>query len=150
MLSMKAKYALKALMILAENPEEQMQVKTIASTAHIPYKFLETILCELKKDKIVNSKRGANGGCLLAKPSRQIMVGDVIRLIDGPLAPIRCASMTAYQACKDCPDEHLCALHDVMRDVRTALSSVLDQRSIHDLSHFQTNERIKTTQERKT
>jgi Rrf2 family protein len=144
MLSMKAKYALKALAVLARNDKEQMQVKAIAVQANIPSKFLEAILTELKNRGIVNSKRGATGGYTLAHDSRKIMTGDIIRLMDGPLAPIRCASMTAYQPCDDCPDEMYCSLHDVMKDVRAALSAILDGRSIHDLASFETRKRRKT------
>lgn len=141
MLSMKAKYALKALVTLAKRDGEQMHVKAIAAEANIPYKFLEAILAELKRDGLVNSRRGAAGGYVLARDSREITAGDIIRLMDGPLAPIRCASMTAYQACEDCPDEDQCALHDVMTDVRSALSSVLDKRSIHELAKFRNRKR---------
>jgi Rrf2 family protein len=85
----------------------------------------------------------AAGGFRLARDGRDIMVADVIRAVDGPLAPIRCASMTAYQSCEDCPDENACALHDVMHDVREAMSGVLDQRSIHDLARFELKKRKK-------
>ncbi len=143
MLSMKAKYALKALVVLVQNGNKQMQVKAIASEANVPYKFLEAILAELKNRNIVNSRRGATGGYTLAQDSRKIMAGDIIRMMDGPLAPIRCASMTAYQACDDCPSENDCSIHDVMKDVRAALSSVLDKRSIHDLANFEPKKRKK-------
>lgn len=138
---MKAKYALKALVVLAKSEDQRMQVKTIAAQANVPYKFLEAILAELKNRNIVNSHRGAAGGYTLARDSRDIMAGDIIRIMDGPLAPIRCASLTAYQACDDCPTEGLCSLHDVMKDVRAALSSVLDKRSIYELAHFEAEER---------
>lgn len=141
MLSMKAKYALKALVLMAKNDGEQMHVKGIAEQENIPYKFLEAIFSELKRHGIVNSRRGASGGYVLAKDARKIMAGDVIRLIDGPLAPIRCASLTAYQPCEDCPDEEQCALHDVMLEVRSALSSVLDSRSIFELSQYKQRKR---------
>ncbi|HEX2752427.1 MAG TPA: Rrf2 family transcriptional regulator, partial [Alphaproteobacteria bacterium] len=142
---MKAKYALKALVVLAQNDAVQMQVKAIAQQANIPSKFLEAILGILKNRQIVNSRRGAAGGYALAKDSRKIMVADIIRIMDGPLAPIRCASMTSYQACADCPDETVCALHDVMKDVRAALSAVLDKRSIYDLAKYAAPKRKKVT-----
>lgn len=137
MLSMKAKYALKALIALAGAEKEQMQVKAIAAAANIPPKFLEAILAELKKRGIVDSRRGSAGGYMLARDAREIMAGDIIRVMDGPLAPIRCASMTAYRPCDDCPDQNSCSLHDVMKEVRHALSSVLDKRSIYDLAVFE-------------
>jgi Rrf2 family protein len=137
MLTMKTKYALKALIVMAAPQRGQMHARDIAARANVPYKFLEAILCELKTRGIVNSRRGMAGGFSLARDSRQIMVADIIRLMDGPLAPIRCASMTAYRACDDCPDENLCALHDVMGAVRQAMSEILDKRSIYDLMQFE-------------
>ena len=133
MLSMKAKYALRALMVLARNERKLMQTKTIAKTADVPHKFLEAILSDLKNHGMVSSKRGMLGGYQISKPADVITVGDIIRIMDGPLAPIRCASVTAYQPCEDCPDEAKCAIRDVMKDVRVAISGVLDQRTIADL-----------------
>jgi Rrf2 family protein len=129
---MKAKYALKALIVLAES-EGRMQARAIAKAANIPGKFLEAILTELKMRGVLDSRRGAEGGFTLARDARKIMAGDIIRMMDGPLAPIRCASLTAYKRCEDCPDEARCALHGLMRDVRAALSGVLDKCSIQDL-----------------
>lgn len=133
MLSMKAKYALRAMMVLAKNERKLMQTRAIAKTADVPHKFLEAILSDLKNHGIVASKRGVMGGYKLSKPADAITAGDIIRIMDGPLAPIRCASITAYQACEDCPDETGCAIRDVMMDVRIAISGVLDQRTIADL-----------------
>jgi Rrf2 family protein len=133
MLSMKAKYALRAVMVLARNERKLMQTKAIAKTADVPHKFLEAILADLKNHGVVSSKRGMMGGYQLSRPADLITIGDIIRLMDGPLAPIRCASVTAYQTCEDCPDEARCAIRDVMVDVRIAISSVLDQRTVADL-----------------
>ena len=133
MLSMKAKYSLRALMVLARNERKLMQTKAIAKAADVPHKFLEAILSDLKNQGMVSSKRGMMGGYQLSRPADVITVGDVIRIMDGPLAPIRCASVTAYQHCEDCPDEAKCAIRDVMMDVRIAISGVLDQRTIADL-----------------
>ena len=133
MLSMKAKYALRAMTVLARNERKLMQTKTIAKSADVPHKFLEAILSDLKNHGMVSSKRGVMGGYQLSRPADLITIGDIIRIMDGPLAPIRCASVTAYQACEDCPDETRCAIRDVMVDVRIAISGVLDQRTIADL-----------------
>ena len=133
MLSMKAKYALRAMMVLANNERKLMQTKAIARSADVPHKFLEAILSDLKNRGVVSSKRGVMGGYQLSRPADLITIGDIIRLMDGPLAPIRCASVTAYQTCEDCPDETRCAIRDVMVDVRIAISGVLDQRTIADL-----------------
>ena len=133
MLSMKAKYALRAMMVLARNERKLMQTRAIAKTADVPHKFLEAILSDLKNHGVVSSKRGMMGGYQLSRPADLITIGDIIRIMDGPLAPIRCASITAYQHCEDCPDEARCAIRDVMVDVRIAISGVLDQRTIADL-----------------
>lgn len=133
MLSMKAKYALRAMMVLARNEKKLMQTRTIAQEADVPHKFLEVILSDLKNHGIVASKRGIMGGYNLAKPADVITIGDVIRIMDGALAPIRCASVTAYQPCEDCPDEAKCAIRSIMKDVRIAISGVLDQRTIKDM-----------------
>lgn len=133
MLSMKAKYSLRALMVLARNERKLMQTKAIAKSADVPAKFLEAILSDLKNHGMVSSKRGMLGGYQLSKPADVITVGDIIRIMDGPLAPIRCASVTAYQPCEDCPDEAVCAIREVMKDVRQAISGVLDNRTIADL-----------------
>lgn len=136
MLSMKAKYALRAMMVLAKHEKKLMQTKTIAKEADVPAKFLEAILADLKNHGVVSSKRGMMGGYNLSKPADVITIGDIIRIMDGPLAPIRCASVTAYQPCEDCPDEGKCAIRHVMKDVRLAISNVLDQRTIKDMISF--------------
>ena len=135
MLSMKAKYALKALIFMAQNESSGTAVpsKQIAEAETIPQKFLDNILQELRQNGVVDSKRGIFGGYVLSKHPRDIFLGDIIRIIDGPLAPIRCASLTAYQKCDDCPDEKACHLRRLMLDVRNAMSAILDGRCLEDL-----------------
>ncbi len=134
MLTMKAKYALRALCALASAHPELLQARQIAADADVPEKFLESILVQLRKAGIVASKRGAHGGHALARNAEKIMVGDIIRTLDGPIAPIRCASVTAYRACTDCPDPDACALRALMGDVRDAMSEVVDRRSLQQLA----------------
>lgn len=133
MLSMKAKYALKALIHMAQSEASQLPSKQIAEAENIPQKFLDNILQELRQNGIVDSKRGIFGGYFLAKNPKDIFLGDIIRIIDGPLAPIRCASLTAYQKCDDCRDEAACHLRRLMLDVRNAMSAILDGRCLQDL-----------------
>jgi Rrf2 family protein len=133
MLSMKAKYALKALMILANEPKKRFQTGKLAEESAIPMKFLEAIMVELKNHGLLDSKRGATGGHTLAKPPAEIYIGDIMRIIDGPLAPVRCASLTAYKKCDDCTDEANCVIRHIMLDVREAMSGVLDKKSLQDL-----------------
>lgn len=134
MLTMKAKYALRALCALADARGGRLQARQIAIAADVPEKFLESILVELRKAGILVSKRGAQGGHALARPPQEISVGQIIRTLDGPIAPIRCASVTAYRACTDCPDPQACALRMLMGDVRDAMAEVIDNRSLQQLA----------------
>jgi Rrf2 family protein len=129
---MKAKYAIRALAELARGGKKMLSSKTIAKEADIPLKFLETILSELRNHGLVNSKRGIFGGYYLAKATDEITIGDIIRIIDGPLAPVRCASVTGYQKCDDCVDEQTCQLRKTMIEVREAIVGVVDNRSLED------------------
>lgn len=131
---MKAKYALRALMTMAKHEKKMLQANTIAKDADVPRKFLENILLELKYNGIIDSKRGILGGYFLQKPASEISVGNVIRMIDGPLAPIRCASISGYQPCEDCTNEASCQIRKVMVEVREAISGVLDNKTIRDLT----------------
>ncbi|HXY57779.1 MAG TPA: Rrf2 family transcriptional regulator [Methylocystis sp.] len=134
MLTKKGKYGLKAMVHLAQYPPGQpTPVLDIASTERIPKKFLDAILCELRNGGFVNSKMGKGGGYTLARAAESISVGDIVRAIDGPLAPIPCASKTRYQRCDDCPDEKACAVRLVMIEAQRALSNVLDKCSLADM-----------------
>jgi Rrf2 family protein len=132
MLTMKAKYALRALTTLARHTRTPMAAHRIAQLARVPESFLETILLDLRRAGFITSRRGLQGGHQLARPAEEIRLGDLVRSIDGPLAPIRCASLTAYRACSDCPDPDACAIRKLMTDVRNAISDVLDQRTLRD------------------
>jgi Rrf2 family protein len=133
MLSNKGKYGLKALMHLARY-EGPCLAAEIAAENQIPRKFLDAILLELRNAGILNSKKGKGGGYHLARPADKITAGQIIRILDGPLAPIACASRTAYRRCADCPDEEACAVRDLMLDVRDAMALILDRTSIAALS----------------
>jgi Rrf2 family protein len=134
MLSKKAKYALRALAVLTRAYPGVVPAKRLAREAAVPEKFLESILVELRNAQVVASKRGAEGGHTLARPAEDVMVGDIVRILDGPIAPIRCASVTAFQPCNDCADPERCALRLLMGDVRDAMSAVIDRRSLRQLS----------------
>ena len=134
MLTNKAKYGLRAMCVLARAGAEWLQAHAIAARAQVPEKFLEAIMVDLRRAGLVQSRRGPQGGHALARPAAEIMVGDLIRAIDGPLAPVRCASMTAYAPCSDCADPDSCAVRELMRETRAALSGVLDTCSLQTLS----------------
>jgi Rrf2 family protein len=134
MLTHKAKYGLRAMCVLAHADEDWAQARTIAQRAQVPEKFLEAILVDLRRAGFVRSRRGQQGGHALARPASDIRVGDLIRAIDGPLAPVRCASLSAYTSCSDCPDPEACAVRALMCEARAALASVLDTCTLQTLA----------------
>lgn len=134
-LSKRGEYALRTLInlgIAAEVKRPLVQVSELADSEQLPGKFLEQIMQTLKEAGLVESQRGKFGGYRLAKPARQITIGEVVRLIDGPLAPIGCVSQTAYEKCT-CPDEAHCGLRMLMLDVRNAIAGILDRYSLADV-----------------
>ena len=134
MLTAKGKYSLKALAHLAALDTQAMtQAIDIAEASGIPKKFLDAILGELRNAGIVQSQKGPGGGYRLARVPSEIRIGHVIRTIDGPLAPIACASRTAYQPCRDCSDVRACGVRLMMTKVRDAISDVLDRVTLADM-----------------
>jgi len=134
MLTAKGKYSLKALAHLAKlKPEAMTQAVDIAKTNQIPKKFLDAILGELRNAGFVYSRKGPSGGYRLAREPSRIKVGHVIRAIDGPLAPIACASRTAYQPCADCRSVEDCRVRMTMAKVRDAMSEILDRMTLADM-----------------
>ena len=134
-LSKRGEYALRALIdlgIASELGWPMLQISELASKEKLPIKFLEQIFTQLKSAGYVASRRGKFGGYSLARPMSRIKFGAVIRLIDGPLAPIRCVSQTSYARCS-CPDEIHCGLRMLMFDVRNAISTVLDRYTLADI-----------------
>ncbi len=131
MLSQKCKYALQALLVLARgNSDELLLVSDIAERENLPKKFLEAILLELNRNGLVRSRRGRGGGYALAKPADLITFGQVVRIMDGPLAPLSCVSVNYYRKCDDCRDEQSCEIRRVMRRVRDAVARELDGTSL--------------------
>jgi Rrf2 family protein len=140
-ISKRGEYALRSLINLgfaAEAKRKLVQVSELAENEQLPVKFLEQILQELKTAGFVESERGKFGGYRLAKPARKIVIGDVVRLVDGPLAPLGCVSQTAYEKCT-CPDEAHCGLRMLMLDVRNAISGILDRYTLADVVGVTTN-----------
>lgn len=135
MLSKKSKYAIKALVALAKHDPKApyMRIAEISEKENIPKKFLESILLSLRNNRVLGSKLGVNGGYYLLKKPEDIKLTDIIRLTDGPIALIPCASMNFYQKCDDCEDEVTCGLRKVMSDVRIASLEVLSNNSIADI-----------------
>lgn len=131
MLSQKGRYALHALIVLAEHDGEvPMMIADIAEEAGVPRKFLEQILLELRKRGILRSQRGRSGGYQLAKAPKDISFADIIRVTDGPLALAPCVSVTAYHRCEDCADEKTCAIRKVLMLARDATADVLESQTL--------------------
>ena len=134
MLTAKGKYGLKALVHLARLPAgETAQSQEIAAANNVPKKFLDAILGDLRNAGIVHSRKGPGGGYMLGRPARDIKVGNAIRILDGPLAPIACASRTAYRPCDDCKDVKTCAVRIAMTRARDTMAEVLDKMTIADM-----------------
>lgn len=134
-LSKKGEYALRSLIdlgIAADVGRDLVQVTELADKELIPAKFLEQIMQELKAAGFITSQRGKYGGYRLSRPADDISIGDIVRLIDGPLAPIGCVSQTSYEKCS-CPDEVHCGLRMLMLDVRNAIAGILDRYSLADV-----------------
>jgi Rrf2 family protein len=134
-ISKRSEYALRALIdlgIASELGWPMLQISELATKEKLPVKFLEQIFTQLKAAGYVSSRRGKFGGYSLSRPMNQIKFGAVIRLIEGPLAPIRCVSQTSYARCS-CPDEIHCGLRILMFDVRNAISTILDRYSLADI-----------------
>lgn len=134
-LSKKGEYALRALIALglaASAGDDLLTIGELAREQHIPESFLQVILFELKAAGVVVSLRGKAGGFRLGLPPEAIVVGDIVRRLDGPLAPIRCVSLSAYEKCS-CPDEANCGLRNLVGRVRDAISDILDRTTLADL-----------------
>jgi Rrf2 family protein len=135
MLTKKSKYGLKALLILAAHAGEgPVLVADLAEHERIPKKFLETILLDLKRHGLLQSKKGKGGGYFLRRAPDEITVGQVVRLLDGPLALVPCASQTAYVPCDDCLDEERCGIRLAMKEVRDATARILDHTTLASLN----------------
>jgi Rrf2 family protein len=134
MLSQKAKYALKAILVLAkEFGHGPVLIADVAQRERIPRKFLEVILLELRNHGLLQSRKGKGGGYFLARQPSQITLGEVLRVVEGPLAPLPCVSKVAYRRCDECHDERTCAIRMVMKDVREATARILDSATLADV-----------------
>ena len=144
--SKKSEYGLRAMIELTQEYGRGMvQRKMLAERQNIPLGFLEMILLSLKNAGLIGSRRGVNGGVFLIKAPKEITLGQIIRILDGPLAPIACVSQTAYQKCEDCPHAETasCPIQRIMLDVRNAIASVLDHYSFEDFVYAQKGSPIK-------
>lgn len=133
MLSQRTRYALRSLIMLADRAEQgPQQIAMIAEAQSVPRKFLELILLDLKRAGLVDSARGRTGGYRLARKPHEISFGEVIRLLEGPLALVPCASASSYAPCGDCTDEATCAIRRAMIQVREETARILDDFTLED------------------
>jgi Rrf2 family protein len=135
MISKKAKYAFKALsrLALAHEQKKPMLISEIAEKENIPKKFLEAILLELRNNGILQSQKGKGGGYLLRVAPENISLAKVIRVIDGPIAPVLCVSLNFYGKCDDCNSEELCKIRPIMERIRDANLSVYENTTLKDM-----------------
>ena len=133
MISKKTKYGLKALTYIARNDEHMIPIAQIAASENIPHKFLESILLLLRKSGFLGSKKGKGGGYYLLKEASDIYMTDVMRILEGPIAPVACVSLNYYEKCDDCDDETTCSLNKLMVQVRDANLHVFRNTTLEDL-----------------
>jgi len=133
-ISKRTQYGLKAVIALAQHyGEGPVLIASVATEQAIPLKFLEGILLDLKARGVLESKKGKGGGYQFSRPPSTITIGSIIRLLEGPLAPLSCASETAFKACEECQDVEHCSTRIIMRQVRDAIADVLDKTTLADL-----------------
>jgi Rrf2 family protein len=133
-ISKRTQYGLKAMLALGRKYREgPILIGTLAKEESIPIKFLEAILLDMKGRGLLDSKMGRKGGYFLSRPPSAVTIGSIIRIIEGPLAPLPCASETAFKPCEECEDVENCGTRIIMRRVRDAMSDVLDRTTLADL-----------------
>lgn len=134
MISQRARYAFKAMVALARaRPGEGLQIKVLCEQEKLPRKFVEQILLTLKAAGYITSRRGRDGGYELLKPAAKIMIGPMLRSVDGPISPLPCLSRTAYRACDDCRDEASCELRIAFAKAYTDYLATLEHLSLADV-----------------
>lgn len=135
MLTRKTKYGIKAMLLLAEEADRgPILISELAERQRLPKKFLEAILLELKRHGLLHSKKGKGGGYLLGRKPTDITVGQIIRVLEGPLALTPCVSQTAYRKCEECIDEKTCAVRIAMKEVRDSTAQILDNTTLAGLN----------------
>jgi Rrf2 family protein len=141
MISLKTKYAIKAMVTLAEERARNggsLTIEEIAERGGTPKRFLEHILLEIKRAGLIGSRRGRDGGYVLIKPPSSISIGSILRLIDGPMAPLPCISRGAYQRCHDCRDEETCRIREVFSSVFANYLLLIESLTLADLLRDET------------
>jgi Rrf2 family protein len=133
MLSKKCKYAIHALVHMGKQPEEKFLIKDISEACNIPKKFLEAILLDLKRAGVLGSKQGKGGGYFLRRETTEVNLAEVVRLFDGAIAAVPCATHKFYESCAECDDEETCSVRDAFLQVRNATVEMLKGNTLEDL-----------------
>lgn len=137
MITQKMKYALKALLALADEAAkprpEPLTIEEIARRSGTPKRFLEHILLEIRNAGVIASTRGRSGGYTLVKSPSEISISEMLRLIDGPIAPLACLSRRAYQRCEDCADEAACRIRKVFAEVFWSYLVIIESLTLADM-----------------
>lgn len=145
MLSKKTKYAINALVFLARKENNNpVLISEIAEQQHIPKKFLEAILLDLKRAGVLNSKKGKGGGYYLLKKANEVNLADVIRLFDGAIAFLPCVTHKYYERCEECVDENTCGIRDVFFQVRNETVEILKRSTLSEIINREEKRKIKT------
>lgn len=148
MLSKKAKYAINALVYLAKRDGEgPIRINEIAEQEHIPQKFLEAILLDLRKGGMLASRKGRSGGYQLLRTPDEINLADVMRLIDGPIASLPCASFRYYQHCEECKDEVTCGIRKVFFDLRNESVRILKTATLRHIIALENTPPVDATED---
>ena len=147
MLSKKCKYAIHALVHMAKDPEEKFLIKDISEACNIPKKFLEAILLDLKRAGVLGSKQGKGGGYFLRRKPSEVDLAEVVRLFDGAIAAVPCATFKYYEACNECDDEETCAVRHAFLNIRNATVELLKSDTLEGL--VKNEERLKARKKKK-
>jgi Rrf2 family protein len=148
MLSKKCKYAIHALVFMARKPEDQFLIKDISEACRIPRKFLESIMLDLKRAGVLGSKQGKGGGYFLRKPIAAVNLADIVRLFDGAIAEVPCASFKFYESCAECEDEDTCVVRNTFLQLRNATVEMLKSDTLETL--VKQENKLKSRKKRKT
>lgn len=133
MISKKCKYAIHALVHMAHTPEKKFLIKDISRSCRIPKKFLEAILLDLKRAGVLGSKQGKGGGYFLRRTPAEVNLAEVVRLFDGAIAAVPCATYKFYESCAECEDEETCTVRDAFLQVRNATVELLKSNTLQDM-----------------
>ena len=133
MISKKCKYAIHALVYMGKEPQEKFLIKDVSAACRIPKKFLEAILLDLKRAGILGSKQGKGGGYFMRRSPAEVNLAEVVRLFDGAIAAVPCATYKFYESCAECEDEETCTVRDAFLQVRNATVELLKANTLEDL-----------------